>query len=154
MVKLESEAIASLRELKEKQTAIVRGDPFRADLETLAEKAEATNQAMEKVKKARDASGDPEARLKATIQIANLSDRQFEHALKIANLRVDHIDKANTAATTLLKIMGALDTRQPAPDDRRAMIDSTIRAMIQSGIKATDLLRDIKARAADVDFST
>jgi hypothetical protein len=153
-VQKERKTIADMIECEERLTLELRGESYAVDIADLEEELGEMRTERQALRVVREANGlSNEAMAGVSLSIANLTDSIVNVRLQIKTLRLKQRSESNSAAVTLMKSKGAFDPRNPAVTDVGALLNATLRNIIDAKIPVPEHLTDWMKDAEDAIFS-
>lgn len=153
-VAADQKMVATLLDCETKLTKTLFGATHAQDIADLEEDLKELRAERDNLRLIREANGLKSGALaEIAMQIGTLTDRLVDVRLQIKTLKLKQEAQQDAAATTLMKAKGVFDPRNPAVTDVGALLNATLRNIIDAKVPVPPTLADWMKEAEDAVFS-
>lgn len=153
-VAADQKMVATLLDCETKLTRTLFGSAHAQDIADLEGELTEMRDERQNLRIVREANGlSKEALAGISLSIANLTEAIVNTRLQIKTLKLKQEAQQDAAATTLMKAKGVFDPRNPAVTDVGALLNATLRNIIDAKVPVPPTLADWMKEAEDAVFS-
>lgn len=146
--------VATLLDCETKLTKTLFGSTHAEDIADLENDLSEMRDERKALRLVREANGlSREALAGISMSIANLTESILTARLQIKTLKLKQEAQQDAAATTLMKAKGVFDPRNPAVTDVGALLNATLRNIIDAKVPVPPTLVEWMKEAEDAVFS-